>query len=205
MGDKTAKPNLRFSLLTALLLTAIVAMAMVIMLFWREIGPLRSEVRRLRNEVGTLSIDDETKPCAIRVRTVDDFTWKWRLWIPKCREYLLKHDDSIPKQGFPAGQGSIALSEPGEIWIEYRIAFDPRSKTWQDKLTTPSASVGGSQQDWVNWSHRTIASDGVSYDTQSAEPGKVIVLASERVSQASSSTAIEDPSEGLMIWLEPTK
>lgn len=196
----------RFSLLSALMLMTIVGLLITVAKLWREVGPLRAEVLRLRNEVGSLTIDDDTKPHAIRVRTSEDFTWKWRIWIPRGREYLLKYaDESIPRQGYPAGQGSITLSEPGELWIEYRIAFDPRSKSWQAKLSTPSASVGGSQQDWVNWPSRTTAGEGIGYKTESHEPGKIILLDRERISQVSNSQNIEDPSAGFMIWLVPTK
>jgi hypothetical protein len=196
----------RFSLLTALMLMTIMGLLITVAKLWREVGPLRADVLRLRNEVGSLTIDDATKPHAIRVRTSDDFTWKWRISIPQGREYVLKCAcESIPKQGFPAEQGSITLSEPGEVWIEYRIAFDPQSKTWQDRLSTPSAYLGSSQQDWVTWPSKTTASEGVAYKTESHEPGKIILLDRERVSQASSSQNIEDPAAGFMIWLVPTK
>jgi hypothetical protein len=197
----------RFSLLTSLLVMTIVGLAIGVWQLWREIAPLRADLRRLRDEVGALSIDDRTKPCAIRVRANDEFTWKWRLWIPEGRSYILKYaSEQIPQNGFPKGHGTITLSEPGETWIEYRIAPDPRSGLWMDKLLTPGVSVGSSSQDWVKWSKRTGTGAGVSESTKVFEPGDKIVLARERVSQrATNSSKIEDPSAGFMIWLEPTK
>ncbi len=197
----------RFSLSSALLLMTIVGLAIVVVQLWREVGPLRANVRRLRDEVGALSIDDPTKPCAIRVRTNDEFTWKWRLWIPEGRAYVLKNSNkNIPKQGLAASHGSIAMDEPGETWIEYQIAPDPTSGIWMDRLCTPHASVGSSQQDWVKWKRRVGTGESVSYATKVCEPREVIILARERVSQAASdSSKIEDPSAGFMIWLEPTK
>ena len=64
----------RISILNALLLTTIVAMAIVIVQLWREVGPLRTEVRQLRNQTGKLSILDPTKTHAIEVATLDDLT-----------------------------------------------------------------------------------------------------------------------------------
>jgi hypothetical protein len=187
----------RFSLLSALMLMTIVGLLITVAKLWREAGPLRAEVLRLRNEVGSLTIDDDTKPHAIRVRTSEDFTWKWRIWIPRGREYLVKYaDESIPRLGYPAEQGSITLSEPGEVWVEYRIAFDPRSKSWQDKLSIPSGNLGNSQQDWVDWPKRVSASEGVGYKTESYEPDKIILLDRERISQVSNSQNMEDPSAG---------
>lgn len=196
----------RISLLSAILLTTIVALAIGIAQIWREVGPLRAEVRRLRDEVGALSVADPTKPCAIRVRTTDEFTWKWRLWIPEGRSYVLKHaSDKIPKQGLAQSTGSITLDEPGETWIEYRIAPDPTAGIWMDRIRTPHTTVGSSSQDWLKWKRKLSTEEGISYTTTSSEPGKVIILARERVSQtAAVSSNIEDPSAGFMIWLEPT-
>ncbi|MCI0492400.1 MAG: hypothetical protein L0Z07_05650, partial [Planctomycetes bacterium] len=51
----------RFTLLTLLLLMTIVAMAIAMIQLWREVGPLRADNRRLRQEFGYLSIRDENK------------------------------------------------------------------------------------------------------------------------------------------------
>lgn len=185
----------------------IVGLAIVVAQLWREVAPLRAEVRRLRDEVGALSIDDPSKPCAICVRTNDQFAWKWRLWIPEGQAYVLHYSsENIPKQGLATSHGTITLSEPGETWVEYRIAPNPVSGVWLDMLRMPHASVGSSSQEWVKWKRRVASGDSVSYTTKVSEPGDVIVLARERVSEkATDSSKIEDPSAGFMIWLEPTK
>jgi hypothetical protein len=195
----------RISLLSSLLLMTVVGLAIIVAQLWSEVGPLRSELRRLRDEVGALSIDDPTKPCAIAVRTTDDFTWKWRLFIPDGRSYKLKYSgERIPKDGIPQAHGTISLSDAGETWIEYRIKSDPQSGIWTDTLRTPFAGVGSSRQEWVTWDRRTSSSPGVGYTTQTFELGKLIVLARHRVSQkAGDSSKIENPSAGFMIWLEP--
>lgn len=197
----------RFSIFSALLLMTILALTIVVVQLWREVSPLRADVRRLRDEVGALSVDDKTKLHAIRVRTPDEFVWKWRIWIPEGRVYQLKQaGDKIPKQGFPATNGSIRLDTPGEIWVEYRIMPDPVSGLWMDHLSTSSASVGSSSQEWVNWKRRTSTGEGVSYTTKAGEPADKMILARERVSQSvTNSSQIENPSAGFMIWLEPTK
>jgi hypothetical protein len=196
----------RFSLLSALLLMTVVCLAIVTAQLWREIGPLRAEVRRLRDEVGVLSIDDPTKVSAIRVRTNEDYTWKWRIWVPDGRSYAIKYSgESIPKNGTPKASGYITLSQTGETWIEYKIRPEVGTKRWADTLETPHGSVGGASQEWVKWKQQTGSGDGVGHTTKSFEPDKVIVLARQRISQtAKSSDKIEDPSAGFMIWLEPT-
>ncbi len=197
----------RFSLLTGLLLMTVVGMSLVITQLWREVGPLRATVRLLRDEVGRLSIVDPTKPCAIRVRTKDELTWKWRLWIPEGRSFLLKYaSQDVPAKGFPAGNGSIRLDNPGETWITYRIAPNVKTGKWMDHLETPSGSVGSSQQDWVSWTRRMGSSEGVGTTTKESKIGEAILLARLRVSQSAPNSAdIDDPSAGFMIWLEPIK
>jgi len=42
----------RISILTALLLTTILGMSIVIAVLWREVAPLRAQVQELREETG---------------------------------------------------------------------------------------------------------------------------------------------------------
>jgi hypothetical protein len=186
---------------------ALLACGITIFSLWREVGPLRVEVRELRNETGRLSIDDPSKSHVVQVRTDDDFTWKWRVWIPEGRAYRLQvATQDIPAKGYPATRGMISLDDAGEIWIEYRIAPSQDSENWMDKLTTPTGSLGSSSQPWVKWSRRTGTAEGASHDTKAFEPGTDILITRYRVSQKATSTdKIEDPAAGFMIWLEPVK
>jgi hypothetical protein len=202
---RTYRP--RISLLTALLLMTIIGMTIVIVQLWREVAPLRAEVRALRDETGRLSITNPTQFHAIRVRTDDDYVWKWRVWVPEGREYRINlAAAAIPKTGFPIANGMVTLNQPGESWIEYRISKSPDSDRWSDRLLTPNGSVGGSGPSWVTWKRQTSTGEGVSYNTESMDSGKPIVLARQRVSEkATDSRQIEDPAAGFMIWLEPVK
>ena len=60
---------IRFSLFTAILLTTIVGLTIVVVVLWREVGPLRVEVRQMRAQLGKLTIDDAE---ALRQRTVEE-------------------------------------------------------------------------------------------------------------------------------------
>jgi len=195
----------RFSLLSAILLMAIVGLAIVTVQLYRELKPLRAEVRRLRDEVGVLSIDDPKKVAAIRVRTTPDYIWKWRVWIPEGRSYLLKYaGDTIPKSGIPKANGYITMSQSGEDWVQFKITPEAGATRWAGYLETPHGSIGSASQDWVKWKQTVGSGDGVGHMSKDFEPDKVIVLERHRVSQTvNSSSQIEDPSAGFMIWLEP--
>jgi hypothetical protein len=113
-------------------------------------------------------------------------------------------NEKIPKQGVPGGQGTITITEPGEMWIEYRIARDSRMEKMMDRLSTSNgASLGGSEQRWVDagW---VSTGDGVQTSSTEFEPDGRVLLARHRVSTTvNNSASIEDPSQGFMVWLEP--
>jgi hypothetical protein len=72
----------RFSILTLLLLTTVVAMAIVIALLWSKVVPLQLQVARLQAEMGRLHVSDSQRPQAIAVETNEPLTWRWRVYLP---------------------------------------------------------------------------------------------------------------------------
>jgi hypothetical protein len=76
----------QISLLSSLLLLTVVGMAIVIVQFWREIGPLRNEVRQYRTDLGRLTIDDPTRVHGVQVPTREG-GWKWRVYFPPGVDY----------------------------------------------------------------------------------------------------------------------
>jgi hypothetical protein len=153
-----------------------------------------------------LNVEDPAKLHAIQVDTRDELQWKWRVWIPAGRVYVIRSTgDSVPKEGYPPEGGSIWIREPGEYVIDYHIDRDRRDGKWYGNLKTKAGSVGHDLQPWVSWQSRTSTRGGVSTSTRSFEPDQRFELIRYRISQASSSDKIEDPSAGFMIWLEPSK
>lgn len=196
----------RISLLAALLLMTIVGMAIVLVQLWQEVEPLRAEVRRLRDEVGELFVDDPKKVHAIEIDTKDELTWKWRVWIPENSVYVVRcSGENVPKEGFPPDGGTIWLREPGEQVLVYRIRRNPRNDNWYGGLEAGSSRVSKNDHPWVKWSRQSSTSEGVGDVTRAFELGRRIELLRHRVSQVNDSSKIEDPAAGFMIWLEPSK
>lgn len=185
----------------------VAGLSIVVVQLWREVGPLREEVRRLRDEMGVLVVEDPTKVQAIQVNTRDELTWKWRVWIPKGQSYVIRsYGDGVPKEGFPQNGGSMRIYNPGEHVIGYEIDRDRTSGEWFGKMTLAgTGSVGKDNQPWVTWTSTSSTSGGVSKSARTFEPGERIELIRHRVSQTVDSSKIEDPAAGFMIWLEPTK
>jgi hypothetical protein len=194
----------QFSLLTLLLVATIIALSVTVAILYRELGPLRGAVSRLRAEVGELEITDPTKLHAIRVDAENDLEWKWRIWIPEGKTYRLRgHGGPVPKEGFPSDGGTIYLRDPGEHVIIYRIRRDPRDELWKGTLHTTGGSVGSDHQPWVEWGSHTATGGGVGSSTVSFDTGQRVEIIRRRISRAKSSDDIEDPAAGFMIWLEP--
>jgi hypothetical protein len=207
MSIEPAPRRLRFSLRTLVSLVTIIAMAIVIALLYAELVPLREENRRLRDEIGELSIEDESKFHAILMPQSNpgEFKWKWRIWIPEGSAYVLQYaSKAVPKQGFPQGYGSgITIRDSGEHWVEYQVFRDPESGGWNDMLSTRQGSISGGHQDWPDWLPRTGAGTAVGDTTRVFEPDRTIELARWHISQAKSSRLIKYPSAGYMIWFTP--
>ena len=201
----TGPKRARYSMRTLIVVTTIIALSITVAMLYREVGPLREELARLRNEVGELNIEDPTKLHAIRVDTNSELEWKWRIWIPEGASYRVhRKGGSVPKEGYPSGGGSMHLREPGEHVIRYLIRRDPRNGRWNGSLHTPIGSVGGDDHPWVEWLSIASAGSGVGSYTRSYETDEQVEIIRHRVSQVKDSADIEDPSAGFVVWLEPS-
>jgi hypothetical protein len=80
----------QLSLLSALLLMTIVGLAIVVVQLWREVDPLRTEVRQLREQVGVLTINDPSVVHVVGVPTDADGVMKWRIYVPAHKTVMLR-------------------------------------------------------------------------------------------------------------------
>ena len=160
----------RMSLLTALLLMTIAAMAITdFAMLWREVGPLRIDNRRMRDELGELSIEDRSKIHAIQVRTGDDLKWKWRVWVPAGENVVVRFGcGDVPRAGLPEGNGRVTL-RPGECWITLAAKRDHKGEHW---LMSMETSAGGGigigirdDQKWPEWTQICSTTEGVGFTT----------------------------------------
>lgn len=198
----------RFSLLNLLLLMAIIGMGITIATLWGEVAPLRTENRRLRDELGEITITDRTKLHAIRVPNQGEFVWKWRVWLPSGGRYLVRSEGGplrVTKSGYPAYGGSMAVAAAAageEVWVEYRITKNANGE-WRGATRTSTGSVGSDVHDWVPNRRKVSTTDGVGSTTKVGEPGERLLLARFRTADAGSSADIPDPADGFIIWIEP--
>lgn len=212
----------RFSLLTLLLLTTIVALAVSLAILYRDFLPLQAEVARLRKELGELRVDDPSKLQAIRVETDNELEWKWRVWIPEGTVYRVRsHGDYSLPRGYPQGGGTVYLREAGEHVLRYVIRRDSRDDRWYGTMQAGPTGVGKDLQSWVQWKNYSSTSSGVGTVTETfdlKQPVEIFRLCVTQEKDAAakggsgSETGVAERNEaatddnrtdGFMIWLEP--
>jgi hypothetical protein len=185
----------------------IVGMAIVIAQLWREIGPLRNEVLRLRDQVGVLTIEDRAKIHAIDVPTDHEGTWKWRIYVPKGQHALL-HDrwGDIAGSGYPPARHQWILDEGEQIVTLTIKKIGPASDSWIGQFRTPKvvATVSVDAKDFFQSGESSSRNKSVgSRTTKIGDDGKLLLMRS-RVTPSSQSNLLDkdDPLPGFIIWLE---
>lgn len=212
MESPEPKPRLRprISLLSLLLLTALVACGIVIAQQAHELEPLRRDNKRLNEERGTLVFKDDQKVQVIRVP--DLFTddpernQTFRVFIPEGRQYVaVVAVNGIPKEGYPeierglptrmmilgqAGRNAFATLPPGENQLsigtqkwpsgQLRIRFAARTTSTRIPL---SMSVDSPTDQWPHdkWEAFSTFGDEVGGITRAFDPTERIVLKRYRV------------------------
>jgi len=209
-------PKIRFSLASVLCLATILAMGLAILRFQSELVPLREEVLRLRGEAGNLTIEDSKRLHAIRLRTEDDLSWKWKVHLPKGKTFFLySYVGKWPEQNVLPTQrdGAYRISSPwlsdgsplppqtisvsvgrdinGALVLRQRfgegVAVNPLSEDQQKPFI---ANAGGSKL------------KRVEYSTSAMVDGKPLELLREIRADQSSLDQGEKTETDIIVWLE---
>lgn len=210
--------RIRFSLIGILTTTLLVALTATIVVLYQRVRELEPALRKLRNEVGELTVDDPELPHAIRIPTYDDTSFRWRLHLPTGKKFVLRcaASTSIPARGLP-------LMESGEYFMSWEfdstrsdtdwiqaIAFDKdRQGDWRLVLSRGSERrsvtrlLPDEMQGWLEEEHSPaliIAGQGT---TVSAKPGEPLILLWQlRRKIVSDGPEIVEPTTGVVVWIE---
>lgn len=217
----------RFSLLTALLLTTIAGLIIMVATLWREVEPLRAELRQLRTEVGRLTIDDPQKAYAIAIRTDDPMTSRWRIYLPprtsytaNCYAGIVPSDqnrtsrkwlDAVKQSGSGSSSGGSA---GGEFLVTVRLV--KKEGTWyvvyhtsRGNLLNGSQSLPTSFGEWLGGrgvsTTSTVSADGQMSFAQGV-PILLLHMPKPLITELpgggwSSRMPTEDH-EGIVVWIE---
>lgn len=210
----------RISLLTVILLTTIVGLSIVTAQLWREVDPLRQQVRSMRAELGLLNIDDPMVAQAIQLGTNSADHWKWRIYLPPQGNYeLLVYSGTIPPHGVhqswynairQSASGMSSTIAPGEFVLHVEL-FKEDSQ-W-NVITTRgeglNRSVMSVQGDWLSqMTSRGVTSSVSADNAASFPPGQPIHLMTlhepvvTRNGASTSFTTPTGPANGIVVWIE---
>ncbi|HEX4414391.1 MAG TPA: LapA family protein [Lacipirellulaceae bacterium] len=217
----------RFSLATILIAFLIIGLALVVVLQRWQIGPLRRELRAMREQLGSLTINDVSRVYAIQVRQPDPNLWRWRIYLPSGHDYCIREvEGTLPSRmgkqdkdwleevknaQYGVGRGEYSGSElNGELNIEASL-FDT-GKSWRfcvrpgnNVTELPPSFIG----DWLGDISR-IESSATSKDAQMEfDPREPIILLHLEqpvlkpiTGGGTQSTESATPTHGIVIWLE---
>lgn len=219
----TRKRRMRFSLLALILVTALFCIVLSHVLTSRELYHVRQEAKRLRDELGYLTIADESKLHAIAIAAEEGYfskRWRWRIYFPAGREYRVCHKfvdlptDGIPDDNYEffsdvAGEMTLAASavrEPDGSWrlvLHYNSPGGPYSQTRSQVIAGDAWLREDASMSWNQAGAET---------TDSVEPGEPMVLLRMRRVQsvtlpggAQRQMVDANPTDGLMLWIEEAR
>ncbi len=208
-------PRFRYSLLTLLIVTAMVAMGVALWRLNAELMPLREEVADLRRETGYLHVEDKGKGYVVGVPTWDDMTWRWRIHVPEGKQLGIYHvenqipSDGISTKGIENRASAIGIPMPGTHLVHASVRKNAYGE-WQLRLNAGGVGVRSDidpgQTGWpesASRSSRTFLIEGDS-DTTEIVPGEPLQLLRHIVTNKQTPTTITQkgsPTDGLLIWV----
>lgn len=209
---KPRRARLQFSLLSLLLLMVVAGALIGLWISQRETNRLRTENRALREELGSLTIDDPTKLYARALRVNASLKWRWRIYAPQARDYKLNvQTGGIRDSGFATGSGSsMTFAVPqGEFTLEAEVQNVDAGQPVVHVMalgargtTGINANVSG-YQDWTkgNSSEVSFTTTSTAFDPE--KPLELLRLRAMKTIGPGSSSTTPAPSPGLQIWIEP--
>lgn len=162
----------------------------------------------MRQEFGYLYNVDEEKVNVISVPTLEQMSWRWRVYIPKGKTYRLYFRlTGIPETGLPTPfqvpDKGIALERDGEMLISVKVVRMPEdenvrglSATWSDRKTS---YFGSSDEEVWHATANVIPNElgvGASVTVDVDEP----VVLMRRINTFRERDVY--PAKGIMIWLD---
>jgi hypothetical protein len=195
----------RISLMSALLLMTIVGMAIVIAQLWREVNPLRTEVRQLREQVGVLTIDDPSVVHVIGVPSDAEGVMKWRIYVPASKTVVLKaRCGDVSRTGYPESKFQHNLGGGEQL-------LTITAKTNAGKGTSLVADIHAPQGNLMITMAFTeddltgvFETHRVSSTTEVLDKNETLELVRTRFAPPDNSQLLgkDVPSPGYIIWLE---
>lgn len=172
----------------------------------------QAEIRRLRAELGYLTIADRTKVHAVQLKCSEDYHWKWRVYLPPGKPWKLCYvQGQIPGQGFENVPASSSTIEGGEFTVEALIRHDEEGQR-RFVIVGPGSRVSQSldEQKFERLKTAGFSATGIGFtQTEVLDPAGPIELIRLRQHReipgppgSHSFAGSDDPEFGFLIWVE---
>lgn len=180
-----------------------------------ELRVTKTENKRLRDELGELTVEDDTAVNLIAVPTTEQNTWRWRTYVPVDVKLRIGITDAgaIPLPGTEVGaeENVVYFDDPlpvGETLVEAKL-YRGVDGVWTVSVRTSDATMNCAlrkgEHAWLDGSAFFRTRYG-STKARTIDSDKVIPLLRHVVVKHDSiKSPTSKPNPGIMIWLEPAK
>ncbi len=217
--DTPTRRRVRFSLLTLLLLTALLVVGMSHYVTSRRLDATQAELRKANNDLGQLTVDDASQLHAISLPTFQHQQWRWRVQLPPGPRYRLRWlVDNVPQDGVPQAPRAnqvelldsyakpvvtgepfiltLALTKDAAGKASLTCALPDRSSTIPFK-DQPAWSDGDSGIGWSTWTAGMQGTESVD------KTAPLMLLRYRRGKEVPGGWTVEtNPTEGIAVWIE---
>jgi hypothetical protein len=210
----------RFTLLTLLLFTTIVAGAISHLLTSRELARVKRALALVRKDLNYIDSASANDICAVALPTYGPMQWRWRIQLPTTGTYRLRSSvGMIPETGLPAESeihSDIFLDHNGRplprgesILLSVAI-FADENKTWRIVTETPERNLNlpiANAPPWLAASHKMLWISKIygKSETVSCNATEPLYLLQNRKAISAPGggfTADANPTDGILIWVE---
>ena len=210
----------RFTIATALLVTALIAVSISHLQTSIQLFRVKAELTALRNDVTVLDADDESMIYAVALPTYGPLQWRWKIQLPRDGTYRLRYAlDQIPESGLPQNSQAIddafldSYAKPLQGGVPFTFdvgVFKDANDTWQfqtdngprgPRIPIRNHPAWLDEKTTVGWGSTVFGTN----QTVSADRDSPLLLLRHRKSKTLPSGGITvdmAPTDGLLIWIE---
>jgi hypothetical protein len=204
---------LQFSLRTILLLIVLAAIGFSVWTSNRRLQEnrrLQAEIKRLKGELGELTIEEgqEGKVQAIGIATIEPFTWKWRVYVPKGRTPRLIAGQGkfmMGSKNADVGSSSTSWLEAGEQIITVGLRRDHKNDwNWVVQGKSGGSTFGVSKElaKLIEDGSYGSSTSSLGNSQKVIEPGTQLELLRHLMHSNNLPKKPKERHEGIVIWID---
>jgi hypothetical protein len=174
----------------------------------RTIQRLEAERAALRNEVGFLKIEDESKAYVRSLGSLNALTWRFRVYLPPDGNYRVCSAFQYAEPGFPEAKRTGRVFSGGGEFLLTAAFHRSGNGDWVLRISTPWVGSQipdrAGQLDWLSepWADKSPI---ITTDQKSFAPDQPIPILRLQAARTAHKLGIDagSPTDGFVLWIEP--